>query len=127
MERTCKRCGKTFTAKASEVARGRGLYCSRKCFHADQVTTVERECKSCGKKFSAEAYQVARGNVLYCSRKCFHASAHSTYRVAGLVLTTTEVASLATLNVSTAHSRLRRAGIKPGDEIPASFFLDRKR
>lgn len=33
---SCKRCGKVFTARTADVARGWGLYCSKSCKARDQ-------------------------------------------------------------------------------------------
>jgi 5-methylcytosine-specific restriction endonuclease McrA len=77
--RTCARCGAAFTAKASLVARGGGLYCSGACYHAAadgrqvakvRARRVDRTCDICGASFAVAPSRAKRGSGKYCSKGC---------------------------------------------------------
>lgn len=69
IELTCQECGKAFSLYPSQVKRGKGKYCSRKC-HSD-AGRVERICETCGIGFTARASVVKKGWDRYCSAKCY--------------------------------------------------------
>jgi hypothetical protein len=69
IERTCPTCQATFMALQSEIKRGGGVYCSRKCFGGPPVGCI---CLVCGANFTAYPSEIERGEGLYCSTDCYH-------------------------------------------------------
>lgn len=70
----CKYCGKEFYIKPSEAKKGKGIYCSRKCFsearrHQFQKRII-RYCIVCGKEFYITPSKEKSGRGKYCSREC---------------------------------------------------------
>lgn len=70
IKRICKTCGKEFYAKLSEIKKGFGKYCSRKCCHKGISTKQKRICGICKKSFWAKPSDIKRGGGKYCSQKC---------------------------------------------------------
>lgn len=66
--RICKTCGKEFTVKPSQVAKGRGIYCSRDCQFANHH--VIKHCEACGKEIRVKNYTANMGQGRYCSIAC---------------------------------------------------------
>jgi len=76
---TCLNCGKKFKVKPSEKAKGRGKFCSKKCYGEWQSRNAPRGeknprykrvtiiCKMCGREFKAPP----SANRKYCSRECY--------------------------------------------------------
>jgi hypothetical protein len=78
--RQCGWCRADFAVHQSEVARGRGLFCSRACAIADyaQRRLDKRErlnCQQCGSEITRPPCLADRGNGQnrFCSRGCFDA------------------------------------------------------
>jgi hypothetical protein len=74
VERLCRVCTTPFMAMESELARGRGIYCSRACagegLRRLSAPRVKRTCRQCGAAFVCLAAQVKANRKLYCSRAC---------------------------------------------------------
>lgn len=75
----CEHCGQSFMARAFQVKKGYGRYCSRPCYFRHRYTdyidprSIARECQNCGKMFRAPSCQVIKGQAKFCSRECcFH-------------------------------------------------------
>lgn len=74
----CEHCGKIFGALISEVNRGKGRFCSLKCYYSwhsgkncnlAKNGTTKRACAECGKSFDYWKGKVSR---IFCSPECFH-------------------------------------------------------
>ena len=65
----CLICGKEFEVKESRFFRGRGKYCSLKCWGSRQVL-LERKCLYCGKKFLVSEVRAEDGRGVYCCKAC---------------------------------------------------------
>lgn len=63
----CGGCGEEFKAKPSETKRGKGNYCSRKCYFDWRRKNRTISCEKCGESF--ERHNAKRR---YCSRECFN-------------------------------------------------------
>lgn len=69
IHRKCLDCGVGFIAQNSEVAKGRGLFCSAKCRGKSQSKPLPSGvCQQCGTFFTAKFR--AQKNKKYCSREC---------------------------------------------------------
>lgn len=66
--RTCKQCGKVFTAWRSAM----GKACSDRCARLLRRTKVDRVCKTCGKDFRINPSQFThyKGAGQFCSKPC---------------------------------------------------------
>lgn len=67
----CKKCGEKRYIRPSDIARGRGIYCTMKCFHANDNPRVEFVCPVCGTRFSVEYNKAKKFKTHYCSKKCY--------------------------------------------------------
>lgn len=70
IKRSCLQCGKVFFAKKSQIAHGKGKFCSKKCAYAFRTKGEYVKCHRCGKDFFARPEQLQLGNGKYCSRSC---------------------------------------------------------
>jgi hypothetical protein len=78
----CANCKKEFYARPSDIKKGKGKYCSRKCYSDSQigrpspkkgkilVPKVEVACEYCNEKFKVHRSRYKRGKVRYCSLSC---------------------------------------------------------
>jgi hypothetical protein len=79
----CKQCGKEFQASPSLIKKGKGKYCSKKCYNLyinekgllvgknnPHYNRMEIICKQCGKIFDVTQSQIKRGRGVYCSKEC---------------------------------------------------------
>lgn len=66
IERACQKCGTRFFTYASEIKKGGGKFCSRKC---SGNPPVERACANCGNTFSLYPSDLKRGRK-YCGKAC---------------------------------------------------------
>lgn len=68
VSRTCKHCGKPFTAWRSAV----GKACSDRCARLLRRTSVMRKCKECGTEFKIAPSQFKhyKGAGQFCSKQC---------------------------------------------------------
>jgi hypothetical protein len=67
----CQRCGKPIERWTSQLAHGRGKYCSRTCYHEKRwKPRLERTCaySGCRKRFGVAPWQAGRS---YHSRQCW--------------------------------------------------------
>ena len=71
--RACERCGAAFTAFPSQIASGRGRFCSKRCANHEPRPRARHQvtlfCPVCGVAFAVYPNQVRRGRV-YCDRIC---------------------------------------------------------
>lgn len=74
VHRTCQHCAGAFSAKAAEVNRGKGLYCSRACRDASRQKRTERTCSQCSQRFEIKSSDLKYGRGLYCSKTCYDAA-----------------------------------------------------
>lgn len=70
VERICKLCGKNFMTYPSEINKGKGKNCSRRCADISKRTKKKKNCKNCGKFFIARGTQLAIGQGVFCSHSC---------------------------------------------------------
>lgn len=70
MIKECLACGKEFKIWPSAVERGRGKYCSKKCYDKMQTKKVKQVCSICKKEFEMTPSCLKRGSK-FCSRKCY--------------------------------------------------------
>jgi len=75
----CQNCGRKFTKPPSDIALGRGKYCSQECFKAKAVRelaphwrgkTVITICEHCRKPFQVQLYKKRKRPKIYCSKEC---------------------------------------------------------
>lgn len=69
---TCGVCQETFSAKLSEIHRGNGKYCSRKCSSKSRPhKELNAICSFCGGKFLKSPSKIKRSKsgLLFCSRE----------------------------------------------------------
>lgn len=69
--RVCKVCGKTFKARSTQISKGTGIYCSRKCMYEGRTLYPRKHinnriCKMCNKTF----YTSPSIHAIYCSAQC---------------------------------------------------------
>ena len=79
IKRNCQNCGKEFFIQPANTKRGRGKFCSRKCYgkwlsknqrgknHHNWKEKIKRICIICGKAFYVHP---CNGSRNFCSRKC---------------------------------------------------------
>lgn len=68
----CAYCKNEFRTYKSEIVRGGGLYCSKKCSCDSRKEGIERKCLVCGKEFHVPPSRIKAGKGKTCSRKCFY-------------------------------------------------------
>lgn len=68
----CLNCNQLFYLPKSEVQKGRGKYCSRKC-RSEHQTRLCR-CQTCNNEFPIAFSAKKRGRGIFCSRNCAHTS-----------------------------------------------------
>lgn len=68
----CKRCQKPFKTAPSEVAKGKGKYCSRECYNKARKNGIWLKCLVCGKAFRRTPSVMATRRATYCSRDCYN-------------------------------------------------------
>jgi len=71
-QRTCQFCGNKFEVKASTIADGYAIYCSRECKYKGLKGPITKlECEHCGRMFEVKEYEtLRRSNVRFCSPEC---------------------------------------------------------
>lgn len=77
IRRQCAHCGKQFEAKASEVRKGAGRFCSKDCWYASKtLPPIKRRCPTCNQAFTIQPYELntPRRIARYCSRECYMSS-----------------------------------------------------
>lgn len=72
MIKRCEICNKEFKIKPSQLKRGRGRFCSLKCYYIyHKAEWIQRECKNCNQLFWIELWKLKRGvRGWFCSKKC---------------------------------------------------------
>lgn len=68
LKRRCVVCRRKFKVWRGEVARGRGLCCSRECFYRKQRTRRKRQCTVCERSVTVRPYESATKR--FCSCRC---------------------------------------------------------
>lgn len=68
IETACLKCSSVFIAKAAEVRRGGGKYCSRKCYLSRERIVRLRECDFCSQTFE---YDIRYKSNRFCSHECY--------------------------------------------------------
>ena len=66
----CKECGKFFTVKGSQAAKGNGRFCSVVCKVASQTRKVLRVCETCHETFAVSPSRIHYDAVRFCSMHC---------------------------------------------------------
>lgn len=74
VERTCERCGKSFQAKPSHVARGKSRFCSKSCAYQSARTLPDKTCEVCGTTFRPYG---SKYPSRFCSVMCRGVHLHS--------------------------------------------------
>lgn len=69
VQKTCQRCGVSFTIPRSRADGKRGTYCSKTCREAGNMLT----CETCGSTFRATDFEVKSGRR-FCSHRCHYQS-----------------------------------------------------
>lgn len=69
IKRKCKTCGKTFWITPATAKKGKGKYCSRKCW-IESKGSVKKRCLYCGTIFVATQSRIIKGEGRYCSFPC---------------------------------------------------------
>lgn len=65
----CRMCEKEFTTYLSEIARGRGKYCSRYCFMQSRGHKQSLQCQNCSRYFWRYKGNIRKGNI-FCNLQC---------------------------------------------------------
>lgn len=65
----CLHCGVTFHTKQSQINRGRGVFCSKKCQNTHKIKRKLLSCANCGDDFLVKLSDFNRG-VRCCSVSC---------------------------------------------------------
>ena len=75
----CLTCGKSFYVKLAEIKKGKGKYCSKKCYHTSLegkpcpkrwTTRIFVKCRECGKSFYTYPSRIAENRGKFCSKTC---------------------------------------------------------
>jgi very-short-patch-repair endonuclease len=66
--RLCSVCGKKFIATGSQIRKGFGLFCSRKCQHETYPEQIKKTCPQCNKIYYVPP-SLAKKRT-FCSKKC---------------------------------------------------------
>lgn len=78
LERTCQKCGKTFTVHKIHVERGQGKYCSVTCARSGSPTRKKQTpivtCHVCDKAFEKYASEIRKNvnSLHFCSSECWY-------------------------------------------------------
>ena len=83
IKKICLTCHKEFQVYQSEITKGGGKYCSRKCYlsslkhnHPHNFQGNFVKCLECGKEFSVSSSRLKEGKGKYCCLACYR-NAHS--------------------------------------------------
>lgn len=77
--RVCAQCSKGFSVCPARLKIGRGVFCSKECFHESiAAKPVQRVCLWCSKNFEVQITIANKGGGIFCGRAC-----SSAYRWAG--------------------------------------------
>lgn len=68
MLRNCLTCNTEFSVYLSEIRKGGGKYCSKKCHENRNGGKIQNECPVCKKQFEVTPHL---SNKKYCSRECY--------------------------------------------------------
>jgi len=77
LERSCPKCGKSFTVHKTHVERGQGKYCSRECARSGSPTRKKQTpvvtCHTCGNSFEKYASEIRKNlhGKHFCSSECW--------------------------------------------------------
>ncbi len=68
----CKKCGKEFLVKPSQLKYGWGKYCSRQCTHKSQIKGEFFKCFICNKELykSPAKQRHSKSHKFFCSKSC---------------------------------------------------------
>lgn len=66
---TCRQCGAAFFKRPSDVATGRGKFCSQICYDGVRTPSLTVYCRRCGQPFTTSSAIIKRVRV-YCSTTC---------------------------------------------------------
>lgn len=68
----CPTCGKSFYRQKWVADKGNGNYCSKPCWAATRIITVQRICVNCGETFIKDHWSVTRvkNGGKFCCRRC---------------------------------------------------------
>jgi len=72
MKRICEYCGKEFYVRPSEIKKGQGKFCSRKCHGKSRRQRVKRICEFCSEKFYVFPSVIKKGRGRFCSQDCHY-------------------------------------------------------
>lgn len=69
----CRHCSEQFYVKPSHKKRGRGIFCSRKCYDEGRRRGKVIVCSQCPKSFYATPKQMrgSKSSTRFCSRACY--------------------------------------------------------
>lgn len=72
VSRVCPTCDETFYTFPSQIADGKGKYCSKGCMATAfrERGTIEHPCEHCGAPMRVYRSAVAKGHGRFCSRAC---------------------------------------------------------
>jgi 5-methylcytosine-specific restriction endonuclease McrA len=70
VERQCRHCGKSFAARADQVAKGFGIYCSNRCNGLATLTKVDLPCRWCSTTVSVPFHRYANTKKIFCGVDC---------------------------------------------------------
>ena len=70
IERRCQHCGKSFAARADQVAKGFGLYCSKRCNGLACVKRLDVACRWCSSMVSVAPWEHQTRKKHFCGVDC---------------------------------------------------------
>lgn len=70
IERRCQQCGKSFAARAGQVAKGFGLYCSNRCNGLATMNRIDTSCRWCSAPLSIPSWLYHKWSRHFCDRDC---------------------------------------------------------
>lgn len=78
LSRACLKCGTPFVVHKSQVARGQGTFCSRRCARSGSPTrkrtSVQVSCQTCGDEFQKHRSEIRKtqGDFHFCTPTCWY-------------------------------------------------------
>ena len=67
----CKTCGAEIRFHVSKLKHTNRGYCSPKCFHVQQRTSIFKKCEACEKEFLVPPSAIRYKRGRFCSRECY--------------------------------------------------------
>lgn len=116
----CAHCHAPFVVSGT---RRKNRYCSHTCSRAGGRKREEKTCATCAAPFAVIASEAHRR---YCSKTCSDDARSARYLLCSAPVTIAELAEIADCGLRTMRSRICKARVKPGTEVPTRLFVSVK-